>query len=309
MDSEKDSDAMFKLKEEIGELFKIKTEIIDDVGVLTEVLQFEIKSSQSSDASCSIKTNSSDDETEINNLIAKSVELNKKTPSLKVKNIKHQKPLSKQHKAQTNLKENNYNCPICFISSRTYKKFCNHIMMHTDDDNITCELCKINFVTPSSFLIHFKENHYYKCKDCNKTFSTAYLRRSHSQQAHDLAPKPKYRCSVPECAKVFQAQSSLTSHLLGVHNEDKNFECNVCGEAFKNNDGLRYHKKKHRGAAHLCMYCGKTYMMRGELNYHLIKHKGLKTCMCNYCGKAFPHQKSLSSHLRKTLCGRIALQK
>ena len=83
-----------------------------------------------------------------------------------------------------------------------------------------------------------------------------------------------------------------------VHENQKRFTCDVCGDKFGSNSGLKSHKKcKHDGMKdHKCDQCEKVFSLRKLLLSHMrnIHVTESKREVCSYCGKTFRNKKYLN---------------
>merc|ERR1712150_268450 len=72
------------------------------------------------------------------------------------------------------------------------------------------------------------------------------------EQTLTVKKKDEHRSSqCNQCSYVATAKSSLTRHVMTVHNKVKNFECENCGQEF----GLKHRLKNHKRIKHGDVNC------------------------------------------------------
>ena len=82
---------------------------------------------------------------------------------------------------------------------------------------------------------------------------------------------------------------------------DKNHQCDVCGQTFPNERGLKNHVESiHEKNCFKCETCQTSYTTEKHLKYHIkIKHSGLKKVECSLCKKTFANAVYLRNHMRQ----------
>jgi len=124
----------------------------------------------------------------------------------------HSKQLFRAHRT-SHEKNSCMKCPICF---KDYlggpKAFRNHMKLHTNEKNYSCELCDKRFVSQSR-LTH------------------------HRTTVHD---PPKFQCDF--CSKLFRSKVNFERHLL-IHNDEKPYTCEFCDYQARNAGNLTSHVK------------------------------------------------------------------
>lgn len=79
--------------------------------------------------------------------------------------------------------------------------------------------------------------------------------------------------------------------------EPKERPCNVCDQVFHSWQGLKDHKKTHKGEKPLlCNICNKAFRQRVSLEHHIQKHKADDTRICKPCNKMFASRLELRKH-------------
>ncbi|KAH3875494.1 hypothetical protein DPMN_038761, partial [Dreissena polymorpha] len=80
-------------------------------------------------------------------------------------------------------------------------------------------------------------------------------------------------------------------------NDDRTFDCEICGKQFSHNDRLRRHRKIHTSdKPYKCDICGKGFKEKCNLKHHRFIHTGEKPYKCDTCGKSFNQRSSLKTH-------------
>ncbi|XP_063700417.1 zinc finger protein 728-like [Culicoides brevitarsis] len=235
-----------------------------------------------------------------------------------------------------------YLCDICSksFSKKTY--LVRHMQKHlagdaAKDKNFDCELCSRSFPTLTGLSVHKAQGHevsvdiseYLFCELCPKTptFGTFNDMHEHYMAVHHVRGYARcctkkfltkrsvvYHAQVhsrpmdflcPVCKKMFPNKYSLTNHMARHKpEEEKQFECEICGKRF----ALEYDKKVHLKNVHerdsevekaTCTECNKTFASKLSLYLHNRRfHMNLALPMCETCGKQCRSKADLRSHIR-----------
>lgn len=111
-----------------------------------------------------------------------------------------------------------YRCPHanCQVFEHTWGKLQKHMIKHPA--TFTCQVCKKEFKKVDSLRRHKRMHASHKpvlvCPrdDCQAYFSTTFNLQHHIRKVHlDLL---KYRCSFPDCTRMFAMRESMSRHLL-----------------------------------------------------------------------------------------------
>ncbi|XP_075894727.1 P43 5S RNA-binding protein-like [Nelusetta ayraudi] len=115
-------------------------------------------------------------------------------------------------------KHTGYCCPQanCQVVEHTWGKLRKHMARH--QDAFTCQTCKKEFKKADALRRHKHTHASHKpvlvCprSDCQAYFSTTFNLQHHIRKVHlDLL---KYKCSFPDCPRMFAMRESMTRHLL-----------------------------------------------------------------------------------------------
>ncbi|GAB0088501.1 hypothetical protein DMENIID0001_029430 [Sergentomyia squamirostris] len=132
----------------------------------------------------------------------------------------------------------------------------------------------------------------YKCKFCEKTFSTIWKLNAHMPFHTGVR---KYVC--PECGHDFKSRSNLVRH-MDVHSSIS-VSCKICFQEFKSCIYLERHMKLHGIQKQFsCSVCSKDYYAEEFFLRHMKHHnKNTKNYVpCDSCDKKFPSKRSLRRH-------------
>lgn len=172
-----------------------------------------------------------------------------------------------------------HECTSCGKSFEGIKKFDHHrrngSCKRTDplSECITfeCFVChRGSFFSSRSLKLHYNRHHkvitgtkakkgskgknqIHCCTVCNRTFSNAYIMRTHMDEIH--ANKQSFICDI--CSKTFNRFSNYKWHRL-IHDNLLPCPCKICGKSFRTVSGLNLHKRTHTGKKSDTYMCEKV---------------------------------------------------
>ena len=125
--------------------------------------------------------------------------------------------------------------------------------------SIQCPMCTNKFRDTETFATHFKHDHIFECKDCDKEYSTQEELKKHNDGTHS------HTCTL--CGKTFRTQLLLSKHTQDDHLN----ECAVCPQKFEDATKLAEHfKNAHTYTCEMCSFEGTTVTIMQ--NHILEKH-------------------------------------
>ena len=168
-------------------------------------------------------------------------------------------------------------CGICGLVSNTHLENIAHWSAEHPDTTImyNCDWLGCSHSSPAVTEVKkhrrkhlIDENLLVKCKDCNKYYPPKYL-----EQRHYL-----------------------------VHQEGRNFKCEVCEKSFKTLEILKVHARIHgpddERYTHSCEVCGRKFTQKANLESHMRIHTGDRPFKCEFCSKSFSQKGNLDEHRR-----------
>ena len=191
---------------------------------------------------------------------------------------------------------------------------------HGQKRQFPCKVCGEKFHTKSKMKKH-REMHGekpYPCETCGKAFLTK-LQLEWHRDVH--TGEAKHACD--KCGKVFNTIINLRGHMRG-HQETEDWTCNICGKHLtakrKIWDHKRMHEKKEENEERKwqCTLCGVTFKRKDYLKTHMEGHLDERNYACKVCEKRFNTKKNVRSHMRThetepkftcDLCGKSFIRK
>ena len=84
------------------------------------------------------------------------------------------------------------------------------------------------------------------------------------------------------CQKIFATWSQLTTHSQEEHEEQKEYECNVCGDKQSTANGHRKHMLSYKEVKlkFTCDICQKKFPYKCYLKWHMNVHSDKKSYLC-----------------------------
>ena len=139
--------------------------------------------------------------------------------------------------------------PGCTQSFPTKKLLHQHMMQHTKENPLSCNLCGKRFRSEKGLSAHTERQHIQQAK----------LERHHT-------------CD--KCQAVFRFKTQLTKHKQ-IHKEERPYACGQCGSRFKTRAWLRLHECWHEDLnSAVCHLCGKSCLGMKSLGRHIRVHHG-----------------------------------
>lgn len=163
--------------------------------------------------------------------------------------------------------------------------------------------CKVKFQDPELLTYHLSchSDIGFHCCECGEKFFSWRPLSSHIWRIHKI-DTGLYSCD--KCDYKTYSLAKLNNIHKFIHSDAKNFSCDKCNKAFKNNKQLRNHKLVHKDKSeklvHVCEECTKSFANRRQLRIHMdYVHKKLRPFLCNFCGYKGSSRSSLKMHIRQ----------
>ncbi|XP_021962528.1 zinc finger protein 85 isoform X1 [Folsomia candida] len=204
-----------------------------------------------------------------------------------------------QHGTTHTRKVKRFKCDQCGKTLANRQTLDRHIRSHTREKTEKCPHCEETFFDKITMKRHIAVNHsttgrLYSCHLCAKAFYLPTDVKYHIERRHE----GKRQCKCDMCDETFQQISSLQSHKIKVHGQDR-YPCDECSATFSSESGVRHHKKIHRGIKdHICQTCGASFRWKTELVSHMTAHSSERPFLCSHCGKAFKVKCHLAIHIK-----------
>uniref|UniRef100_A0A0A1XQL7 Zinc finger protein weckle n=1 Tax=Zeugodacus cucurbitae TaxID=28588 RepID=A0A0A1XQL7_ZEUCU len=187
-------------------------------------------------------------------------------------------------------KECKYTCNICSQGFQRSGNYAAHMIKK--HEKIICPHCPGSFDSETNLKRHMKEHReLYPCKQCDRKFQRKEYVAQHVKCVHN-GERP-FICEA--CGDALRSKGQLKEHML-THTDYSPFECKECGKCFKQKQRLKRHMQIH-GDKLICNECGKQLSCRATYNSHMLVHSDKMQHKCDYCGRAFKRAKTLKNHL------------
>ncbi|KAI8431633.1 hypothetical protein MSG28_016112 [Choristoneura fumiferana] len=140
-----------------------------------------------------------------------------------------------------------FGCEVCGKGFATKAVYDGHMAKHSVSAGAhACEICLVRFKTRSRAHVH-QDTHRLKftCEACGFVTRTRFIAKNHFLSHAGTT----HKC--PHCDAVFSKYTSYLTHVRRRH-PAANTACEMCGETFVGDNGLRHHKTRtHRNSEYL----------------------------------------------------------
>uniref|UniRef100_A0A1B6CSE8 C2H2-type domain-containing protein n=2 Tax=Clastoptera arizonana TaxID=38151 RepID=A0A1B6CSE8_9HEMI len=210
----------------------------------------------------------------------------------------------KWHIKRTHHKLEIQTCKYCDKVYTDLTAFEKHIKTkHIGDNNErSCEVCKISFRCEKSYSIHVEYAHRtsLKCKICGKEIKTLKKLQCH-EMIHVRDSNTVYKCDI--CNKVLKTRTGLRFHKIR-HTGNYPFVCEFCGQGFVSTHALTEHFGHHvKEKRYMCDVCGKGFCYYDTMYRHRVLHDNPYPKICSICKKGFRNSSRLAIHRRREHTG------
>ncbi|XP_037933856.1 gastrula zinc finger protein XlCGF57.1 [Teleopsis dalmanni] len=135
------------------------------------------------------------------------------------------------------------------------------------------------------------------CQICQKEFGGKTDLKRHILIHSNERP---HKCE--QCSKCFRQAVNLKNHITTVHEDKRQFPCQLCPKSFALKERLRLHMRIHSGEKpYVCNLCDKSFARGGQLKQHQISHhkNSIKKFVCNKCSASFSSPTNLRVHMER----------
>uniref|UniRef100_H2XYP9 C2H2-type domain-containing protein n=1 Tax=Ciona intestinalis TaxID=7719 RepID=H2XYP9_CIOIN len=196
-------------------------------------------------------------------------------------------------------------CSICNKTFQSQKRLANHMKLHDEDDQFSCEisftdLCVMELTEPETAETNEGEGMKAEVEvtvdDAVPIFKPEKIKMFRTIDYRGR-PKGKEMKTCPTCGKTFESTAKTKQHMRRVHAEVKNFQCKDCDKKFCTRSNLCSHMLVHSGErAYQCASCNHAFKTRLALKRHFLTHTGERPYKCPYCDKTFRLSSTLIRH-------------
>ncbi|XP_026325466.1 zinc finger protein 782-like [Hyposmocoma kahamanoa] len=150
----------------------------------------------------------------------------------------------------------------------------------------------------------------------NSVFNSPIDSKSTSHLTHIRLQHPSsHACDV--CGESFLGDNGLRLHKKKAHKDDsgenKETKCMMCGTSFRNSPALERHVAGQNGTCNPdlrpCVHCGESFVSVELLEDHARCHQKDKTVKCIECDRVFAHARSFSIHHQRVHLGVKSVQR
>ncbi|XP_072932197.1 uncharacterized protein [Epargyreus clarus] len=208
--------------------------------------------------------------------------------------VKIKKEYKKRGRAKKSHKPVEMVCEECGKRVRNLKA---HMYQHkplSERRRFKCKVCDKVYSTMSARYKHNRIKHLSLKKRCNVCSKEVVDLWSHCMKMHNPSRMP-HACAV--CARRFLSPTQLAAH-AATHSAARPHQCDQCEKAFGSKIVMLQHRRQvhDKEKSHLCQFCSKSFFKKYHLQVHLRSHSKEKPYECNQCGKFFTSTTTLKNH-------------
>lgn len=198
-------------------------------------------------------------------------------------------------------------CSECGLTCASKESLQRHINgVHRKIRNHACEAegCGKRFTTLYDLRRHVSavhdKNARFECCHCHQRFTFGANLRRHIKAQHENAME-RVPCSREDCSDTFSTKANMEAHVLHVHQDQRDYQCDDCDRAFHTPKLLRQHCIYAHGdeRAHACNACDQTFKTKGHLDRHVADvHDNIRNVPCkdDTCPSRFTSNSHMNDH-------------
>ena len=146
------------------------------------------------------------------------------------------------------------------ITKEPKKGHLNHLNINHNEDN-------------KSIITETEEDDDY-INECIQPIGYYKTETSHSDtNPSSIKREKKFKCTYPNCTKVYRSKENLKLHYQNIHNRIKPYQCSYCPLKFSHRNGRIYHERKVHTAffPYKCTYieCGQSFPCKSAMDVHM----------------------------------------
>ena len=169
--------------------------------------------------------------------------------NLDFSSIREKRQHSKQFHPYRGRASNAKVCQCCgqeFWHTTDWKE---HAFKCYGEASFTCSFCDEKFPLRKDLLAHLENSHLehaFTCEKCNRHYFEEKLWANHTVNCDGEIPASSSKtCHL--CGKVLSTLITLRSHISGVHNKEKKFQCTLCPYSCLRSKEFKHHMDVHEG--------------------------------------------------------------